>query len=237
MKYPENSPSIIRWFKRVWEALVEPAWIGDARERHRSRILNIILLIFLTWGGVFEIQSQVDNQVSNPGGTLALLMIAFLALAYYLNRQGHFSAALLLTLGLFITSTFASVLKQGFRDNDNLSVLYYLIIAILISDLFFSLQGYLITAAITLGGVLGISLLNPNAGPILAFLLIFCTLVGFTSYNRRSIERQQNALASRYTYDRSLLTLEQRRSAQLSLLEEAGRQITNSLDEKEILEH
>jgi len=227
---------MIPWSRKVWDRLVEPAWIGDARERHLSRILNIILLILLTWGIVFEIQSIVNNRFSSTGSALALSMLGLLALAYYLNRQGQFPAAILLTLGLFITATFVSVLTQNFRDDDNLSVLYYLIIAILMSELFFSMRGYLITVAIVLAGVFGVSLLDPGAEPILAFLLIFCILVGFSSYNRRAIERQQLALASKYVHERSLLTVEQRRSAHLSLLEEVGRQITNSLDEKEILE-
>ncbi|RPJ24885.1 MAG: diguanylate cyclase [Chloroflexi bacterium] len=236
MKLPDNGLSMIRWFKNIWEGLVEPAWIGDARERHLSRILNVILLIFLTWGIVFEIQIRLEYRSSSTGDTPALIMISLLALAYYLNRRGHFSAAVLLTLSLFITSTFASVLMQSFRDGNDLSVLYYLIIAILMSDLFFSMRGYLITAAIILTGVFGISLLHLSAQSIFAFLFIFCTLVGFSSYNRRSIERQQLALTSKYVYERSLLTMEQRRSAQLGLLEEVGRQISNSLDEKEILE-
>jgi len=236
MRLLDNGLSMIRWFKKVWEGLVEPAWIGDARERHLSRILNIILLIFLAWGIVFEIQSRLDNRFFTISDTLALAMIGLLALAYYLNRHGQFSASIILTLGLFITSTFASVLTQNFRDSNNLSALYYLIIAILMSDLFFSMRGYLFTVAIILAAVFGILLLNPGAEPIFAFLFIFCTLVGFSSYNRRSIERQQGTLASRFARERSRLSVEQRRSAQLSLLEEVGRQVTNSLDEKEILE-
>ena len=236
MRLLDNGLSMIRWFKKVWEGLVEPAWIGDARERHLSRILNIVLLIFLAWGIVFEVQSRLDNRFSTTSDALAPTMIGLLALAYYLNRQGQFSAAIILTLGLFITSTFASVLMQDLRDRNNLSVLYYLIIAILLSDLFFSMRGYLITVAIILAGVLGISLLNPSAESIFAFLFIFCTLVGFSSYNRRSIEKQQSTLASRYAREQSRLSVEQRRSAQLSLLEEVGKQITGSLDEKEILE-
>ncbi|RPJ25019.1 MAG: diguanylate cyclase [Chloroflexi bacterium] len=219
---------MIHWFKKVWDGLVEPAWTGDARERHLSRILNFILLIFLAWGIVFEIKST--------GDTLALIMIGLLALAYYLNRRGNFSAALLLTLGSFIGSTFASVLIRNLRDTNDLSVLYYLMIAIVLSELFFSLRGYLITVAIILAGVFLISLLNSSAETIFLFLLVFCILIGFSSYHHRSIEKKHLTLSSKHTHDRSLLTLEQRRSAQLSLLEEVGRQITDSLEEREILE-
>jgi diguanylate cyclase (GGDEF)-like protein len=85
-------------------------------------------------------------------------------------------------------------------------------------------------------GVLGISLLDPGAQTIFIFLFIFCTLIGFSSYNRRLIEREQFALAQKLAHEQSLLSIEQRKSAHLGLLEEVGRQVTNSLDEKEILE-
>lgn len=225
-----------RWFYKVWQGLVEPAWVGDARERHLSRVLNIILLIFLVWGILFELQFRAADNVSSQGDKLALLMIGVLVLAYILNRQGYFSTAVLLTLGLFIVSIFASVFSPDVRNSNNLAVLYYLIVAILIGDLFFSMRGYMTTAAIVLAGVLWIALLNPDAEPIFALLFIFCTLIGLSSYYRRSLEKEQLTLASRSAQNQSLLNLEQRRSAQLSLLEEVGRQITDSLDEKEILE-
>jgi diguanylate cyclase (GGDEF)-like protein len=227
---------MIRWFEKVWQALIEPAWMGDARERHLSRVLNVVLLIFLVWGILFEVQFRLNSNVSNREDRLALIMILFLAFAYVLNRTGHFSTAVLLTLGLFVMSTFASILGQDVRRSTNLSTLYYLIIAILISDLFFSMRAYIATAAVILAGVFAVALLNPAAESIFTLLFIFCTLVGFSSYHRRSLEEQQIALAGKSARDQSLLTLEQRRSAQLSLLEEVGRQITDSLEEKEILE-
>jgi diguanylate cyclase (GGDEF)-like protein len=227
MKLLRDGLSVAYWFKKVWDGLIEPAWIGDARERQLSRILNVILLLLLVWGIIFEIRSRL---------ALPLIMISLLALAYILNRRGQFSAAGLLTLGLLIGSTFASVLMQNFRDANDLSVLYYLIIAIVMSELFFSMRGYLITAAIILAGVLVISLFNPSAEAIFLFLLAFCALIGFAGYHRRSIEREQIVLAGKYAHERSLLSLEQRRSTQLSLLEEVGRQITDSLNEREILE-
>jgi diguanylate cyclase (GGDEF)-like protein len=236
MKLPNDSFSVIRRFNKAWEGLIEPAWIGDARERHLSRVLNGILLILLAWGILFEIQFNLNNRLSAVGNTLGLIVIGLLLLTYSLNRWGQFSLATILTLGVFIGSTFASVFIQNFQKNNDFSVLYYLIIATLMSELFFSMRGYVITVAVILAGVFGISLWNPSAEPNFAFLLVFCVMVGFSSYNRRSIERQQMALAGQYTQKGSLLTLEQRRSAQLSLLEEVGRQITDSLDEKEILE-
>jgi diguanylate cyclase (GGDEF)-like protein len=235
MKFLRDGRSVFHWFKKVGDGFVEPAWIGDARERYLSRILNIILLLLLAWGIGSEIQLEADNQLSATSTRLALPMIGVLALAYYLNRQGQFSAAAILTLGIVIGSIFASVLMPDFRAVNNLSALYYLALTLVMSELFFSMRGYLIIASTILAGVFVVSRLDPNAQGIFFFLLVVCALIGFAGYHRRSIENQM-ALASKQTRDRSLLALEQRRSAQLSLLEEVGRQITDSLNEKEILE-
>src|SRR5687768_13799888 len=179
MKLPGNNYVLIRRFLKIWEGLVAPAWIGDARERHLSRILNSILLVLLGWGIIVEIQYSLAGRPS--GEWLILIMLATLGLAYYLNRMGHFRSAALLTLGLFTSATFASALIQHWSGGGNLTVLYYLIIAIVMSELFFSIQGYVITVALILAGVFGISLLNSNVVTIFTFLFVLCALIGFSS--------------------------------------------------------
>jgi diguanylate cyclase (GGDEF)-like protein len=220
----------------IWEGLVEPAWVGDAKDRYPSRILNIILLLLLFWGVVFEIQYWADNQRPGSQDILVLILVGLLFLTYLLNRRGQFTAAVLLTLGLFVTFTFVSAWFQHWRGSASLPVLYYLVIPILMSERFFSLWGYLISTVLILAGVLGLSLLNPAAGPIFAFLFIFCLLIGVSSYNRRLLEKEQLSLTQRIEQEQFLLSLEQRKSAQLQLLAEVGRLVTDSLDEKEILE-
>ena len=221
---------------RLWEGLVEPAFNRASREYHLARTLNIILLLLLIWGIVFEIQLRLSNSLPGAGDLFVLITIGVLALAYSFNHTGKFKAATVLTLALFVTSTFAFAWFQHSRGLDNFSILYYLIIAILMSEQFFSMRGYLITVTIIMVGLLSISLLNADAQTIFLFLFIFAALIGFSSYNRRFIEREQLALARKLAHEQSLLSLEQRKSAQLGLLEEVGRQVTNSLDQKEILE-
>jgi diguanylate cyclase (GGDEF)-like protein len=104
------------------------------------------------------------------------------------------------------------------------------------SDLFFSMRGYLTSVILILVGVLGLSLLNPAAGTAFIFLFVFCTLIGFSSYHRRLLDEQQLSLTRKIEQERLLLSLEQRKSAQLSLLAEVGRLVTDSQDEQEILE-
>jgi diguanylate cyclase (GGDEF)-like protein len=227
---------INRPFTKLWEGFVEPVSSGNTREHHLSRTLNIILLVLLLWGIGFEIQSKLSGKFLNTGDLFVLIIVGVLALAYYLNRRGQFRAATVLTLGLFITSTFAFALLQYLRGSNNFAVLYYLIVAILMSELFFSMRGYLITVTMIMTGLLSISLLDSGAQTIFVFLFIFCALIGFSSYNRRVIEKEQFAMAQKLAHEQSLLSMEQRKSAHLGLLEEVGRQVTNSLDEKEILE-
>jgi diguanylate cyclase (GGDEF)-like protein len=226
----------MRRFRKTWEGLVEPAWIGDARERHLSRILNVILFLLLLWGVIFEIQYRSSNRPFDTGDILALTMIGVLFVAYLLNRRGHFSLASLLTHTLFVIATFALALSLQWRGFSNLPVLYYLIIPILMSELFFSMRGYLVSTVVILAGVFGLSWLNPGTGAIFIFLSVFCTLIGFSSYNRRLIDKEQRSLTRRFEQEQFLLSMEQRKSAQLRLLAEVGWQVMNSLAENEILE-
>ena len=226
----------IRRITAIWEGLVEPVWAGDARDRYPSRILNIILLLLLLWGFVFEIQYRANRHRLGSGDILVLTLVGLLFLTYSLNRRGQFSAAVLLTLGLFVTFTFVAALFQHWSGSASLPVLYYLVLPMLMSERFFSIWGYLIFAALVLAGVLGLWLLNPAAGPIFAFLFLFCMLIGFSSHNRRLLEKEQRSLTQRIEQEQFLLSLEQRKSAQLRLLAEVGRLVTDSLDEKEILE-
>ena len=225
-----------RTFTNLWEGLVEPASLRDTRERHLARTLNLFLLLLLAWGIAFEIQSNVSHTSLNRGDIFVFLSVGLLALAYTLNQRGQFRAATVLTLSLFITSIFGLAFRQHWTGANNFSVLYYLLVGILMSELFFSMRGYLITVTVIMTGLLILSLVNPGAESVLILLFVFCALIGFSSYNRRLIETQQFMMAQKLVQEQSLLLTEQRKSAHLSLLEEVGRQVTNSLDEKEILE-
>src|SRR5918996_255724 len=118
MRLFQNSSILLRWFLKIWEGLVAPAWIGDAKERHLSRILNSILLVLLGWGMIVEIQYRLGG--GPPSDTRILIMLTTLGFAYYLNRIGHFRFATLLTLGLFTAATFASALFQHWSGSSNL---------------------------------------------------------------------------------------------------------------------
>jgi diguanylate cyclase (GGDEF)-like protein len=221
---------------RIWTRLTKPVRGGDARDAQFSRLLNIILLVLLALTVVFEVQYRLRGGFIDTRDAIVLFMLGILGLAYGLNQRGYLLFATITLLGLLIVVTFALAVLLHFEGIDDLAILHYLIVAILIGELFLSTRGYLITVCIIFAGVLGLSMINPGAAAILPFLLIFCALITFSSYSRHSVERQQAALAGQFAREQGLLTLEQRRSAQLGLLEEAGRQIAASLNEREILQ-
>lgn len=232
MYHPDNRHSMTRWLLRIWEGLIEPAWRGNAKEHHLARILNILLVLLFALGVATEIQYRIAHKQDE----IVLIMLGILGFAYFLNRKGYFQSASILTVSLLVFSTFLSAALQYQRGVEELSVLYYLIIAVLLSELLFPMWGYFSIASIILAGMFVFSQLEPATESTFLFLFVFCILIGFSSYNRRSMENEQVALTGKFVRGQSLLYKEQRRAAQMSLLEEAGRQITNSLYESEILD-
>jgi diguanylate cyclase (GGDEF)-like protein len=216
--------------------VVESAQIQQPRDRRLSRALNTILITLIGWGSFTEVQNWYLHKHFDENDWSVLAMLGIWGTAYALNRRGKFTFATILTIGFLAAAIFLLAVVRHATGSDGLSVLYYLIIVILMSELFFSMKGYIITVSMILTGVLLLAFLNAGIREIFTFLFVFCTLIGFSSYNRRLIEEEQVELAGKFDRERSLLHTEKRRSAQLGLLEEVGRRISSSLDEGEILQ-
>ena len=216
--------------------MVQSAHIQEPRDRRLSRALNVMLIALLVWGIITEIQDWYLYRLFDENDLSLLAIMGILGTAYTLNRRGRFTFATILTIGLLAFAIFLWAVVRTITQSDGVSVLYYLIIVILMSEMFFSMRGYIITVSMILAGVLALTGLHPDIGDIFSFLFVFCALIGFSSYNRRLIEKDQMELAGKFDQERSLLHTEKRRSTQLGLLEEVGRRITSSLDEGEILQ-
>jgi diguanylate cyclase (GGDEF)-like protein len=225
-----------QWLFGILKWLVEPVRMEQARDRHLSRILNITLLTSFMGGVAFELLSRTDDRVLGEKDVYLLSILGVLGFAYYLNRRGYLRSAATLVLGLFISAIFTLTLLQYLKGARDFSILYFLMIAILVAELFLSIRAYLTITLIILGGVFAISLVNYGTQIILLFLVLFGALTSLSRYNRHLVERQQIALEGQFSHEQFLLSLEQRRSAQLGLLEQTGRKIAESLDEKEILQ-
>ncbi len=209
---------MFRWLSRIREGLIEPAQTLNSEKHQLARALNLSLIFLITWGFLTELGFRYGRGPIESGEILTIIMTIGFGLAYLLNRFGRFQLALSLAIVILSGAIFTLALIQHFRGENRLSVLYYLIIAILMSELFFSMRGFVVITSTLLLGVFGIQLLNDDTTSIFLFLLIFSALVGFSSYNRRLAEQEWLALSGKSAQDQTLLPSERHRARQIELL-------------------
>ena len=179
-------------FSRLWHGLVEPPTELDEENRLLSRVLNGILLILVVVGGIAQIEYITrKNRITLPDIIVITAFILFLV-AYALNRKSYFTQALALVFFAFIGGTFATVIL-GPKLTQNILLLFYLIIPILMGEFFLSLRGYVFNTLFILIGTLSLAFLGLNVVDFFSFFLIFSTLVGVASFYRRRVQTQRQA--------------------------------------------
>src|SRR6185503_8354031 len=184
---------MIESFLNFWHQLVEPSQDIDAEKRPLSRVLNGGLLILIFAGGIAQTEFMIrSNQMTVPD-LIVIVAIIFFAAAYGLNRKGYFLSAVALVLSAFIIGIFTIQLLGRDSSENGTFILFYLIIPILIVEFFLSLRSYTVVAVLILGGILSLVSLGAARLDIFFFFLIFASLVGIASNNRRRIHRQRQS--------------------------------------------
>ncbi|MDQ3006919.1 MAG: GAF domain-containing protein, partial [Chloroflexota bacterium] len=183
---------MIESFLNFWEQLVEPSQDIDAEVRPLSRVLNGVLVILIVAGGIAQTEFLLRSHQTTVSDLIVIAIIISFAVAYVLNRKGYFLTAVSLLLGAFILGIFATDLFNPNRENGSL-IVFYLIIPIMMAEFFLSLRSYALVAALILWGLLSLVSLSPARVNIFFFFLIFASLVGVGSSNRRRIHRQRQA--------------------------------------------
>src|SRR4029453_5199165 len=141
MKESGFAGSILQSILRLWHRLVEPSKELNEEDRLLSRVLNGVLLILVVVGGIAHIEYIIRQNQINISDWIVIAGLILFVVAYGLNRQGYLMTALTLVFGAFIIGTFATLFLKREITGSTL-VLFYLIIPILIGELFLSLQGY-----------------------------------------------------------------------------------------------
>ena len=179
-------------FVNFWHKLVEPSQDTNAEVRPLSRVLNGVLLILIVAGGIAQTEFMIRaDQITLSDVLIAAVILTFAA-AYGLNRKGYFVTAVALILGAFIFGIFSTQLLNPNSENGTF-IVFYLIIPILMAEFFLSLRNYVLVAALILVGILSLVSLSSTRIDIFFFFLIFASLVGVGSSNRRRIHRQRQA--------------------------------------------
>ena len=184
---------MIQSFLNFWRQVVEPSQAINAESRPLSRVLNGGLLILIVAGGIAQTEFMIRSNQMTVSDLIVIVAIIFLAVAYGLNRKGYFLSAVALVLSIFIIGIFTFQLLGRESGENGTFILFYLIIPILIGEFFLSLRSYTVVAVLILGGILSLVSLGAVRLDIFFFFLIFASLVGIASNNRRRIHRQRQS--------------------------------------------
>ena len=192
MKESGFAGSILQSFLKLWHKLVKPSIELNEEDRPLSRVLNGMLLILLVIGGIAHAEYIVRRNQINTSDWIVIAGLILFVMAYGLNRRGHLMAALTLVFSAFIAGTFAALVLQR-EITRSTPVLFYLIIPLLMGELFLSLRGYIIIAGLILAGILGLVFIGLNVVDLFSFFFLFSALIALASYHRRRIQKQRQA--------------------------------------------
>jgi len=210
--------------------------VNDTGEKHLARALHVSLLFLIAWGILTHMIFRFDPDPTGMGSPLTILMVVSFGLSFFLNRSHRFIPALILAIVTLTAATFALTLVQAAGNDNSASTLYYLVIVILMSELFLPTRGFILVISIVFAGLLGIQLWLQDITTVLLFLLTVSILAGINGHNRRLVERERLALASQSVQDQSLLLSERHRSHQMELLNQITQTTPQTSDMREALQ-
>ncbi len=206
------------WIKRTlekidrWLIAPSPA-LTRPDQRRQARLLATLLIQIVGLTLVTEMVALLFPP-SGPYTDFNVLVLAggVLVIAYGLSRTRHYHRAVALVLGVVVVGVFAAAISQ--TGSIHLDFLVYLIVPVLLSSMFLSLQATFFVFALVGLGLVGVPLLMPDlslqdvvVGPF-SFYVLVCGLVLLAAYHRNQLERDRRLeLAQSKERYRSILTV------------------------------
>ena len=173
----------------------------DPDRRRRSRILSFLLLLMILLGLPSVVGFSFSRPV--PEGSLdvdlivSLLAVVAVVVAYLLNRLGFFFVAT--TVVLVATSIAVYVTAIPTHHPDELQVLYYQLIPLVLAGVFLPPVGVLSLAAASIGGIIAFLVVLPQElgqqVPLLPIAIVSAFVVGGAAF-RNHLEKQRLATLS-----------------------------------------
>lgn len=149
-----------RTLAAVWRGLIEPTIARSEPERRRSRVLATLILgicavaflvlVFISTGA--ELRGSNTLRI---GGVLLLF-----GLAFYLNRNGHYSAAAGLIVACMIVGPWSAIMLN-LSLGINVIALSYVAVSVLLSSILLPTHLTVILAAIQFAVLFLVSLTSP----------------------------------------------------------------------------
>jgi len=211
-----SHPTVIQRLKQLWLRLTEPhPTLQTPEERRQVRFL-ISLLLALTlliivlvplWIILLDPKPLFWQETPFQIGIITSLGLVF---AYALSRTRYYSGAALLAVAIIIINVFIAAIPD--RSWTEILVFDYLLVAILLSSIFFSLSTTVIIAGACLVGMLFFPIFVPTIPPDeivvrpVSFILMGSVLILLTTHHRNLLEKdRQAALVESENKYRSLL--------------------------------
>lgn len=191
-------------FQQMQRVFVEPPKIiEDIALRHKSRLLNIFLLIMIV------IFMGVDGYylASIPGYQPPWYGYVFLVGSYVVNRAGFYRASALSILIMFPVVIFINIVSG--TSSSPVTTIYYLIPGLILAGILLSLKLTILFAVVEAAILLSIPFAAPQSfadfesiiGPLSAFLIsAVLVLVSISHRNRVEAERQEELRRSEERY-------------------------------------
>ena len=195
---------------QLWRTLTEPAAsIQQPELRRRSRLLASLLLILIPYGLLTATAQRLIDPAHylffDPDFNVALIAITMSAALYGLNRSGHYTSAALLAVAL----TSIAIFVAAFPDSspDDVQMLAYLTLGVLLCSMLFSWRATLILLGFNVVGSIAATALFPVASPALlgnAILFVIAAsgiiIIGTRYRDLLEIDRRAELTASEERY-------------------------------------
>jgi PAS domain S-box-containing protein len=203
--------SHIKQWNTFWWNLItrpSPAIIGQDEQR-LARIGSAGLFILLIIGISVQLVYWFFSRLLNPLDLITVVVLGFIGLGYLLSRTRHYRLAITISIFLLIGGIFSIALLDYRPGNEQL--LYYLVVPILFSTLFYRLQTTIALIVLLTTSLIGLPFVYPRIPidliPIFFFLTVTTLIILGTYYrNQLELDRQTALKASEARY-RQLVNL------------------------------
>jgi len=203
-------------FAVVWHSLTESATTLSEPQRRRSYVLTIIILTLLFSAVLFLVSLlsiNIDIDLRGVYTILIGILLFIFAIAFGLNRAGHYTAAAGLIITCMILAPWTSILLNFAALGSDIFRLLYITASVVLCSFLLSTRVTIILAATQLAALWLLSLYGPVLSGtqwssllgFFGFISILCIISNFI--NRRDldqIDRQTNQLIESETLLREL---------------------------------
>jgi diguanylate cyclase (GGDEF)-like protein/PAS domain S-box-containing protein len=190
------------------------SFIRDPVERLQSRLLSVVLLTTIIFGGLMVVAdvSSVFSRVRSLelDDWVSMLSLLVLVLAYLVNRSGRSGIAAHGTILFILVAIFLVSIPESPEHADDIGMLYFLPIPLLFSGMLLSFRSSVVVGALVMVGLVTMDLFHPwldrDAVPVYSLLIIVIAMLTAQKYRDTIEERRNKALTRSEQRFRTMVT-------------------------------